>query len=231
MNPIIKILSSILGMIGGSIDSMNRKTAETIKQIFYTIAFLLVVTSAIMGVYFGKRAVKPGVNPLVKYTNQVFDIDIKMNRDKPWLGTMIEGDKINEIQDPDIKRILYPSKESPEPEVREGIVEPDPISSKKKTGVEADVRDRVAEIDRTDETPKKSDVRNIKRRQIPEDGKGPNVIGRDEWTSPVSETDKDAVTPGTDIKRPANKPSSDKSHKPGQRSLNPMDRDRGIIEK
>lgn len=224
MNPIFNIIARILSGFDRLIGGMDKSTLETVKQAGYLIAFVLIAGSVGFGIYKGREAARIGAMPSFSSINEIFEVDVKRARKTGFSRTMVESGQINEIADPELRRILFPTQAGQEPSVSEGIVEPEsPHKS-----APASESDRLSEIDRTDEKPQKSDVKPLSK--------------RDETTSPetIPPTAEEGALPrksGVDVRgeskeSDASSISSGKTIRVhGKKSPKPLDRGPAVLDK
>jgi phosphoribulokinase len=95
MNPVFKILDTVFGSIGDILNSISPSIQRTIRNAFFFLIFVIAMVGAYFGYNKGKGAASIKSDPLAKYTNQVFDIDIKRERDDGKFGDMLETESIN----------------------------------------------------------------------------------------------------------------------------------------
>lgn len=226
----LNIISRILASIDSALGGVDRRTMDTIRQTGYLLAFLLVATGVGFGIYLGRESARTGQTPNFTNTNQIFETLVKRGRQTSFTRTLIESDQINEITDPELKRILFPTQAGQEPTVSENVVEPE--TDKKAAATEGEGPDRLSEIDRTDETPAKPDVRTLKKRDSAEGSAAPGVLESEEGKEGVV-LRKDR----TDVRRPA---PGDDSASPStgktirvyrKKSANPLDSGSGVIDR
>lgn len=165
MNPVVKIISQVIVLINRQIDKLERNTVEKIKQSFFFSIFILVIFGIFTGYHYGKDAAKRYGDPLIKYTNDVFDTTIKMGRDETQFQAMLENELFSERDISKLNKITFPSNERLKSQHRYNneIIEPD-TSSSKMSIPGLDTRDRIAEIDRTDKKYKSGVVKELGRR-------------------------------------------------------------------
>lgn len=224
MNPVFNILARILSGIDRLIGGMDKSTLETVKQVGYLLAFVLVAGSVGFGIYKGKEAARIGAMPSFSSINEIFEVDVKRARKTPFSRTMVESGQINEIADPELRRILFPTQAGIEPSVGETIVEPE---AGHKASVQAET-DKLSEIDRTDEKPQKSDVKPLSKKDetsppqtIPPDtdeGALPRKSG-DDVRGGSKESDSSSISSGKTIR----------VH--GKKSPKPLDRGPAVLDK
>lgn len=224
MNPVFNIIARILSGIDRLIGGMDKSTLETVKQAGYLLAFVLVAGSVGFGIYKGREAARIGAMPSFSSINEIFEMDVKRARKTGFSRTMVESGQINEIADPELRRILFPTQAGQEPSVGETIVEPE---APHKAAGPAET-DRLSEIDRTDEKPQKSDVKPLSKRgeSTPPETLTPNT---EEGALPRKS--------GVDVRSGSNESdsSSISSGKPvrvqGKKSPKPLDRGPEVLDK
>lgn len=164
MDFLVKILTNIIIQINRVIDSIDKKTVETIKRSFYGVVFLLVIIGIIIGYNNGMGAAKRHGDPLAKYTNMVFDVTIKRERDKSVFSSMLETELLGEISGSDFEKIGFPSNERLKSEFDDNIIEPDTSPKKMSIPTDIDNREKIAEIDRLENSILKSEVKELEKR-------------------------------------------------------------------
>ncbi|MCX7679779.1 MAG: hypothetical protein N2316_11270 [Spirochaetes bacterium] len=224
MNALFNILERFISAIDRLIAGIDRRTQETIKQAAYLLAFAIIAASVGIGIYKGKEAARIGAVPSFSSINEIFETDVKQSRKTPFSRIMVESGQINEITDPELRRILFPTQTGQEPTVGETVVEPEaPHKIQTPSG-----SDRLAEIDRTDESLQKADVKPLIKREasplpqtiLPDRDEG--VLPRKSGTDVRSDTEE-----GNAVTQESKKPLPIKSKK----SLKPLDRETNLIEK
>lgn len=237
MNPVTNIIYKTIMSLNRVIEKMDRRTAESIKQGAKMLAFILVVCCVILGIHMGRKAAKSGGIQLLKATDDIFEIDVKRSADRPWTASMVESDKISENAAPGLTRYLFPSgNEEAEPQVRDGIVEPETPEHTKTGPASVDSRETLAEIDRTEDAPAKSDVRTLQRSTGDTDNQGPqpDVTAETSRTTPADTAPADIrsrIRSKDETRSGENAESGKKPaliRKPGK--VAPMESNRGIVE-
>ncbi len=224
MNPVFNILARILSGIDHLIGGIDKRTLETVKQAGYLLAFVLIAGSVGFGIYKGREAARIGAMPSFSSINEIFEVDVKRARKTGFSRTLMESDQINEIADPELRRILFPTQAGQEPSVSDTIVEPEAFH---KTAAPAET-DRLSEIDRTDEKPQKSDVKPLSKKDeathpetIPpdaEEGALPRKSGVD-VRGGSKESDSSSISSGKPIRVQ------------GKKSPKPLDRGPEVLDK
>jgi len=216
------------------IEKMDKRTIESIKQGTKLFAFFIIIGSVILGIHMGRKSAKTGGIQLVRNTNDIFEIDVKQSAERRWTASMVESDKINENSAPGLTRYLFPSTGDAEPQMREGIVEPETPEHTKTGPAAVDSRDNLAEVDRTGDTPAKTDVRTLQRSSPETDDSASEVTdeGRNTGGGDTAQTDirsripKKAETNSDESTAQKKKPALLRT--PGK--VSPIESNRGIIE-
>ena len=230
MNPVVKIISTVIAKANSIIAGMDRRTVETIKQSFYFLSFVIVIIAIILGYYFGKRSVKRGGKPLAENTNHAFEIYVKRNREKVSFRSLLTIDTIREINRSDLNKLRFHSREILAPEDKDGIVDSDESKRRISPSGKIVISDKLAEIDRTDDTIPISDVKKIKRKESPIKEKDRQII-----KEPIKKSVNDKnPTMRNSNKKNTGRADSDKKIKASIRSgsdLKQMEKDTGVIDK
>ncbi len=230
MNFLLNMLSGMLSAIDRLLGGMDKRTQETVKQAGYILAFAVIVGSVGFGIHLGRKAAKIGAMPNFKSTNQIFEVDVKRNRQTAFSRTMVESDGINEITDPELKRILFPSKAGQEPTASETVIEPETERHAPAEG--AGGSDRLSEIDRTDGAPAAPDVRTLKKKEH-DDAPAPGVLDpREAGEGAIPRTGGSDVRKSDTNRGDASEPASGKTIRVYRKnSPNPLDRGSEVIDR
>jgi hypothetical protein len=161
MNIIIEIFTKVIIAINKIINSLSKKTIETIKMSFYGLIFIIIVIGVIIGYNSGKGDAKKYGKPLNEDTNEIFDSLVKKNRDKDQYGSMLESELIEEQKETQLKKVEFPANENLKTEIETKIIEPD--KDIKKDASPSIGSRKIADIERTDDKSNKSDVRELKK--------------------------------------------------------------------
>ena len=205
MNPVVKIITNIIIVINRTIDNLDKKTVETIKQSYYLLIFVIVIVGIIIGYNSGKGSAKKYGKPIADSTDSVFDILIKRERKDVRFDSIMEEETIKELKNKKIKKIEFPSSEKLESEFYHTIIEPDVSGKKIVESPAIDSRDRLAGTD----------------------GKGKknsSIAGPDKKTmieNKKNNIDKESITAPANSGKMLNK----------NIDLNPIDKNKGIIDK
>ncbi len=189
MNPIFKILDTVFGSIGNILNDISPSIQRTIRSAFFSLIFII----AMVGIYFGytkgKNAATIKSDPLAKFTNQVFDIDIKRERDDGRFGDMIESETINEMKISDPNKIKYPAKDRFDPDFDAGIVEG---GRDKKVWARPEMEDKNMIFDgSTDKSKKEESVRGITKKGNPFDQNNEEIM--DKTRSKITQDNPSAI--------------------------------------
>jgi hypothetical protein len=161
MNILVKILSKIIILINGLIDSLSKKTIETIKYSFYGLVLVIIALGIYIGYSSGKGSAKKYGKPLTEETNAIFDPLFKKSRDKGQYRSMLESELIEEQKDIQLKKVEFPSNENLKTEIETNVIEPDK-DIKKDSALKMD-NQKIADVKKTDEKIEKPDVREINK--------------------------------------------------------------------
>ena len=123
MNPIKKIFTSIIVSINRFIESLNYKTIDSIKNGFYFIVFVMCVAGIIIGYRIGSGSAKIQTSPLTDYVNDTFRL--KMNNNDGDFSEILQSELLNEAPMNNFSKYDFPSRESFNPEFKQGIMESD----------------------------------------------------------------------------------------------------------
>jgi hypothetical protein len=225
MNPIVKVVTEIIIFLNRFMDSLNRKTIDTIKQIYYLLVFIIVAVGIFIGYNNGKGAAKEYGDPIAKYTDDVFDVIVKEDRENVRFSSLLEGKSIREKEESLLKKQAFPSNEKLEFESNHNIIEPDSDAKKISGEPRSDDRERIADIKRLDEIEPREDIKKLERK--------PPVNVDDNKSDVIKRGSDDLST----INKLENRESSDPSiRKSGpitreNKELLPIDKNSRIIEK
>ena len=226
MNPLVKIITSIIVFINRFIDSLDKKTIESIKQGYYLLVVVIVAVGIFIGFNHGKSAAKKFGAPIAEYTDKVFDTMIKTERENVNFSSMIEGKSIREKEESALKKQAFPSNEKLEFESNHNIVEPDTEAKKISAEPPADDRERAAEVKRLDEPEPREEIKELERRQP--------LAGIEKKESDIMKNSTDNLTEDKKSDVREIPPSSVKKSRQiirENKDLLPMDRNDRVLEK
>ena len=244
MNPLVQILSRMIGGLNALIERTPRKTAESIRQGFFLLTAILLVITVIIGHQIGKKGARKMGTQIAGETNDTFDIDVKLGKKGGDFRSMLDSELLSEIRESTINKVQYPVQGRLEPETGDGIIEPPSPERTLSPTPDLDLRDRISEPARTDDVRVDSEVKNLKRRDpFPAAGEKPEIIKNDRAEGilkPGTPDDIDRVPPPLTEKplvreerAPAEKASVEPVKKLRRRpaELRPIRKDTGIIAK
>lgn len=125
MNPITKILTAIINGINGMLGGMRQSTIDSIKQGFILFTIVLVIIAIIAGYKLGSKSAKKVGTQIAEETNDVFNIDIKKNRESSDLKSMLGSELIKEMNESRMNKIQFPSGSERQANIEEKIIESD----------------------------------------------------------------------------------------------------------
>lgn len=115
------------------INKIPRRTQQTIKSMFFLVVFAGAVGAFIWGAVQGREAAEIKSAPIVSSTNEVFDVDVKREREGGNFSAMLDSEVINEMKSIEAGKMRFPTKTNLEPETDQGIVESDYGRKKRET--------------------------------------------------------------------------------------------------
>ena len=123
MNPVLKIITSVIIAINKAIDSMTLKTLESIKKGFFTLIFLLCIVGIVVGYKMGTKSAKIKSDPLAEFVNDTFKIDINKERADGDFSDMLESEIVNESPMNNFNKSNFPTRETMNPEISKEVIE------------------------------------------------------------------------------------------------------------
>ncbi len=138
MNPLIESVNRIIYSINNVIGKIDKRTAMMIRQIFYLLIFFLTIGGIVWGWQLGREAARIKSPPIASNTSEVFDIDIKKERDEGSFGAMLESELIRESGNYSLEKPRFRSRENLEPDLDESIIEPEMDRKMKISGPDRD---------------------------------------------------------------------------------------------
>ena len=244
MNSLMRIVSKIIETLNNAIEHTPKRTADTIRQSFFLLTAILMVTGVIIGHQIGKKGARKMGTQIAGETNDTFDIDIKLERKGGDSRFMLDSDLMSEVRESSIGKIGFPARGRLEPETGDGIIEPPSPERSINPTPGLDLRDRISEPPRTDDVRVPADVRNLKRRDpYPGADEKPEIIReeRDKGTLKPGQIEPEDRVPPPIVERPlvreGTAPSEKQSTEPGKgikrrpAELKPIRKDSGIITK
>ncbi len=123
MNPVVKILSSIIISINKIIDSMSLKTIETVRRAFFFVIFLMCMIGLYIGYSMGTKSAKIKSDPLAEFVNDTFKIDINKEKADGDFSSMLESEIVNESTMNNFNKSAFPTRENLNPELSKSVIE------------------------------------------------------------------------------------------------------------
>ena len=214
MNPLLKILYAIINSVSRYIQSLDRRTAETIRQAFFFMIFLFMVGGIFLGNFLGKKAAKHGGDPLIERTNQSFDTDIRRSRDRGHFEGMLQEELMREAEKNGTSKIPYPAREEEPVPMKDEILE-GPGTEKAKKEFPGTV-DQESPVDMLDTGEKDENT---------------EVIRHDQEAPPVMEGKENPAKPGsTEKSRDNTEKKNDRVITGEKKELRTLEPDRGVVE-
>ncbi|MCU0822828.1 MAG: hypothetical protein MUC95_10235, partial [Spirochaetes bacterium] len=168
MNSVIKIIEEIIVVLNRLIDSLDKRTIEMIKQGYYLMVFVIIIVGIFIGYDCGKESAKTFGAPIAENTDDVFNDIVKTEREDVNFGSLIEGKSIREKEESILKKQAFPSNEKLEFETNHKIAEPDTEAKKIIAEPQSDIRERIADVKRLDETEPGEGLKELERRPLPD---------------------------------------------------------------
>jgi len=123
MNPVLKILTSLIISVNKLIDSMSIKTIETVRRGFFFIIFLMCIAGIFIGYNMGTKSARIKSDPLAEFVNDTFKIDINKERADGDFSDLLESEIINESPMNNFNKSAFPTRENLNPELRKEAIE------------------------------------------------------------------------------------------------------------
>jgi hypothetical protein len=214
------------------INRIPRRTQQSIKSLFMLVIFGGVIAGGVFGVIRGKEAAEIKSAPIINYTNEAFEIDMKREREGGNFSSMLDSEVINEMKRIDAEKMRFPTKTNLEPEADRGIVEPESVR-KAKESPEIKEAEPLFEGDYRSKGGSAADVRPVERKSTAPATEPGTVIEREKsGLEPLPE--RETVTkPDATFRRDTDVRKLEK-RKPVRgtdiRDPEPVDREGGIIK-
>lgn len=125
MNPVIKILTSLIVTINRIIDSMSLKTIETVKRTFFFVIFIMCLVGIVIGYNMGTKSARIKSDPLAEFVNDTFKIDINREKADGDFSSMLESELVNESPMNNFNKSTFPTRENLNPELNKAVIESD----------------------------------------------------------------------------------------------------------
>lgn len=123
MNPVLKILTSIIVAINNIIESLNAKTIGAIRRGFFFFIFLMCIAAIVIGYNYGTKSAKIKSDPLAQFVNDTFKIDINKERAHGDFSNMLESEIVNESPMNNYNKTAFPTRENLNPELKKEAIE------------------------------------------------------------------------------------------------------------
>ena len=215
----INLIGKFISSVNYLINSVDRKTATNIKHTFYLLVFILLIVAVVSGYRLGKENAKIKSRPLLDITNDIFNIDIKKEKEDGDFTNMLESEIINETSQSDLRKEEFPTQDRLEPNLDKGII--DATRDKKiKTSPELDNRNQLIDDDYNSIDSKKSEVRSLD-----EIDKKNEIRGIPGDSKRKSKSKKSYVKDDFDSKYKINPLDTTK-----EKELSPIKKDEGLLE-
>jgi hypothetical protein len=126
MNPIFKIISSLIIGINRWIDSLSLQTVETIRRAFFFLMFIMFFVAIAIGYNMGKDSARIKSPPIAEFVNDSFKIKVSREKGGDFSG-MIESEILKESGINSLNRYEFPVRIDDTPEIGRSIIEPESI--------------------------------------------------------------------------------------------------------
>jgi hypothetical protein len=213
------------------INRIPRRTQQNIKNIFMLAAFAGVIAGGVYGFTKGKQAAEIKSAPIIDYTNEAFEVDVKKEREAGNFSSILDSEVINEMKRIDTAKMRFPTKTTLEPEADQGIVEPD---SGRKTKAVPEVREAepLFEGDYRKKGGPPADVRRVEKKTPPPDAGPDTVLEREKSEIAPLPGDETVRKPDSHFRRDTDTMPLEKKRPARGRDIRdpgPVDREGGII--
>ena len=146
MNPVYKIISSLIIGINRWIDSLSLQTVETIRRAFFFLMFIMFFVAIAIGYNMGKDSAKIKSPPIAEFVNDSFKIKVSREKGGDFSG-MLESEVLKESGINSLNRYEFPVRIDDTPELDSSIVEPESILPKEDTRPDIIKNDKPYESD------------------------------------------------------------------------------------
>lgn len=123
MNPLFKIITSLIIGINRWIDSLSLQTVETIRRAFFFLMFIMFFVAIAIGYNMGKDAAQIKSPPIAELVNDSFKIKVSREKGGDFTG-MLESEILKESGINSLNRYEYPVQVDSSPEVERRVIEP-----------------------------------------------------------------------------------------------------------
>jgi len=177
-------MSKAVSGVDRMINKIPHGTQESIRSIFFLVILAGAITGGVLGFKRGRDAAEIKSAPIINYTNEAFDVDVKREREKGNFTSMLDSEVINEMKRIDAGKMRFPTRTNLEPEADRGIIEPE-TGRKAKESPAIKEAEPLIEGDYRSKGGAAPDVRSIERRGG----------SRTDEPSAVIEKEKSAIEP------------------------------------
>lgn len=193
MNPVFKIVTSLIVWINRQLDSLSFQTVETIRRAFYFLMFIFVITGMIIGYNMGVDSAKIKSPPVAEFIDDSFKIKVSRERGGDFSG-MLEAEILKDSEINSLTRYEFPVRVNDTPEIEKKVIEPDSILPQLNTLPGSLRTDHPIEFDEMEKSAEKSPlVKPIERDYKSDTGSG-IIINRDNGSAGnVRKTDSESI--------------------------------------
>jgi hypothetical protein len=234
--PRIKISPQTMTRAVSGIDRMinriPRRTQQSIRSLFFLAVICGAIGAGVWGGIKGNDAARIKSAPLINFTNDVFEVDVKREHTGGNFSSMLDSDTINEMKRIETGKLRFSTRTNLEPEADRSLVEPEADRAVK---VSPGVRnpEPLIEGDYRSKDAPPSDVRPVEKRGGSPVREPDAVIEKEQGQiEPLPEREAPAK-PNTTFRRDTDVPQLEKK-KPVRgadiRDPGPLDREGGIIK-
>ena len=124
MNPLFKIVSSLIIWINRWIDSLSLRTVETVRRAFFFLMFIMVFIAIAIGYNMGKDSARIKSPPIAELVNDSFKIKVSREKGGDFSG-MLESEILKESGINSLNRYEFPVRIDDTPEIERTIIEPE----------------------------------------------------------------------------------------------------------
>ncbi len=129
MNPVYKIISSLIIGINRRIDSLSLQTVETIRRAFFFLMFIMFFVAIAIGYNMGKDSARIKSPPIDECVNDSFKIKVSREKGGDFSG-MLESEILKESGINSLNRYEFPVRIDDTPEIERSIIEPESMLPK-----------------------------------------------------------------------------------------------------
>ncbi len=160
MNKIFDILSSILGKFNNFVDNLDKRYLDIIKQISIILIGSLWAFGLVYGYLNGRGAAKITGITIIESTDDIFDIDINLQRKDNFFKDVLKEELESEMSKPDYSKVTMYEAPDLRTELKTEIFETD-FDKKENPGFSPINKDGIAEAPIIDKTARETDEKGI----------------------------------------------------------------------